>query len=80
MALYIRDPEVDELATELQRLTKAATKTDTVKAALQRELLRARRKAPIHERLERAKSLADAMGSGDPAFDQKTFSDEMWES
>ncbi|MET3855439.1 type II toxin-antitoxin system VapB family antitoxin [Rhizobium sp. OAE497] len=78
MALYIRDPEVDEMATELQRLTNAATKTDTVKAALQHELVRARRKVPVHTRLEHAKSLADAMGSNDPAFDLKKFSDEMW--
>lgn len=78
MALYIRDPEVDELARELQRLTKAETKTDAVRAALHHELKRARQSRPLHERLARAKSLADAMGANDPSFDMKKFSDEMW--
>ncbi|MBX4955544.1 type II toxin-antitoxin system VapB family antitoxin [Rhizobium lentis] len=80
MALYIRDPEVDELAKELQRLTKAATKTDAVRTALHHELTRARQSQPLHERLARAKSLADAMGANDPSFDMKKFSDEMWDT
>ncbi|NLS04556.1 type II toxin-antitoxin system VapB family antitoxin [Rhizobium sp. P32RR-XVIII] len=79
MALYIRDSEVDNLANEIQRLTKAATKTDAVRLALQNELARARQALPLQDRLERAKAMADAMGPSDPAFDMKSFTDTMWD-
>jgi len=79
MALYIRDAEVDALASEVQKLTKAPTKTEAVRQALQRELALARKTLPLRDRLRRAKALADAMGPGDAAFDMKVFTDEMWD-
>jgi antitoxin VapB len=79
MALFIRDPEVDALAEEVRRLTKAKTKTDAVRQALQARLAAARRALPLKERLARAQALADAMGPGDPDFDMKAFTDEMWD-
>jgi len=78
MPLFIRDDEVDALAGELQKLTKARTKTEAVRRALQNELARTRKALPLRDRLARAKALADAMGPSDPAFDMKTFTDEMW--
>lgn len=78
MALFIRDPEVDALAEEIRRITKAKTKTEAVRSALQARLAEARRAMPLRERLARSKALADAMGPSDPAFDMKTYSDEMW--
>lgn len=78
MALFIRDAEVDALAEELRRLTKARTKTDAVRRALRAQLAEARRALPLRARLERAKALADAMGPGDPEFDMKAYTDEMW--
>ena len=78
MALFIRDAEVDALAEEVRRITKAKTKTDAVRQALQAQLAAARRALPLRERLARSRALADAMGPGDPAFDMKTYTDEMW--
>lgn len=78
MALFIRDPEVDALAEELRRLTRAKTKTEVVRQALQTQLAEARRALPLKERLARAKALADAMGPSDPAFDMKAFTDALW--
>lgn len=79
MALFIRDAEVDALAEEVRRLTKAKTKTEAVRRALQAQLIAARRSLPLEERLARAKALADAAGPGDPTFDMKKFTDEMWD-
>lgn len=79
MALFIRDAEVDALAEEVRKLTKAKTKTEAVRRALQTELAKARRALPLQERLAHAKALADAMGPGDPAFDMKIFTDKMWD-
>ena len=77
MAL-IRDAEVDALAEEFRKLTKAKTKTEAVRRALKAQLAEARRAAPLEDRLARAKALADAMGPGNPDFDMKAYTDEMW--
>lgn len=80
MALYIRDPEVDELAVRLQKLTGAPTKTEAVRTALQGAIQRSREQIPLKERLRRIKEEAWATGLvPDPNFDQKAFFDEMWE-
>jgi antitoxin VapB len=78
VALFIRDAEVDALAEEVRRLTKAKTKTEAVRRALQAQLAQARRAMPLKERLARSKALADAMGPSDPSFDMKAYTDEMW--
>lgn len=78
MALFIRDAEVDALAEEVRKLTKARTKTEAVRQALQDQLARARRALPLKTRLARSKTLADAMGPSDPGFDMKYYTDEMW--
>jgi antitoxin VapB len=78
MPLFIRDAEVDALAEEVRKLTRAKTKTEAVRCALQAQLIRARRALPLKERLARSKALADAMGPGDPGFDMKAYTDEMW--
>jgi antitoxin VapB len=78
MALYIRDAEVDALAAELQKVTKARTKTEAVRRALQNELALARKAQPLRERLGRARALADAMGPSDADVVLKAFADEMW--
>jgi antitoxin VapB len=78
MALFIRDAEVDALAEEVRKLTKAKTKTEAVRRALKTQLAEARRAAPLEDRLARARALADAMGPGDPDFDMKVYTDAMW--
>lgn len=79
MALFIRDAEVDALAEEVRRVTKAKSKTEAVRSALQAQLAQARRALPIRERLARSKALADAMGRNDTAFDMKAYTDAMWD-
>jgi antitoxin VapB len=78
MALFIRNPEVHALAEEVRRLTNAKTKTEAVRRALEAPLAQARRAAPLEDRLARSKALADALGTSDPSFDMKAFTDEMW--
>ncbi len=79
MPLFIRDAEVDALAEEVRRLTKARTKTEAVRGALRAQLLEARRNLPFAERLARSKAMADAMGQSDPAFAMKAYTDAMWD-
>lgn len=77
MPLLIRDAEIDALAGEVQKLTKAPTKIEAIRQALRNELARQRKVLPPRDRLARAKALADAMGPSDPAFNLKTFTDDI---
>ncbi len=78
MPLYIRDDDVDALAIQVQAITGAPTKTEAVRLALQHEIARNRKATPLRERLAKAKALAESIGVRDPAFNMKTFTDEMW--
>lgn len=78
MALFIRDDEVDALASELQKVTKAATKKDAVRLALRNELERTQRRRPLREVVEELQQRVAALGPVDPDFDMKRFTDEMW--
>ena len=78
MALFIRDDEVDALAAELQKVTKAATKKDAVRLALRNELERTRRKRALLSVVEELQEKIAALGPSDPEFDMKRFTDEMW--
>lgn len=80
MPLYIRDDEVDELATKLQNLIGTTTKTQVVRQALEREISRLEAARPLEEMIARSMALADAMGAGESDFDMKAFTDEMWET
>lgn len=78
MALYIRDSDVDALATRLQEMTNAPTKTEAVRRALENEIERKRKEIPLKERLEKIREKAWAMGlRPNPDFDQKAFFDEL---
>ncbi len=79
MPLYIENDEVDRLAIEAQNLTGAPTKTEAVRQALEHEIARARQALPLRARIEAAVAKAHAMGPGDPNFDMKQFTDEMWD-
>ncbi|KUM24236.1 histidinol dehydrogenase [Mesorhizobium loti] len=80
MPLYIRDDEVDALATKLQRETNASSKTEAVRTALLHELERNRARKPLRERIAVLQThAAAALGPFDPDFDMKAFMDEMWE-
>jgi antitoxin VapB len=80
MPLYIADPEVGNLAREVQQVTKARTLTDAVRNALRHEIERARALVPLKERLRKCQNDYAALGPEDPNVDLKAFFDEMWES
>ncbi|KQY14049.1 type II toxin-antitoxin system VapB family antitoxin [Rhizobium sp. Root482] len=79
MALFIRDDTVDALANELQKALKAPSKTEAVRTALKRELERTRQAMPLRKRVAKAQAMAAAMGSPDPDFSLKAYTDEMWD-
>lgn len=79
MALYIRDPEVDRLVAEVQRLTRTATKTEAVKNALKKQIEAANADVPLIERIKALQERVAALGPRDPDFDMKKFSDELYE-
>jgi antitoxin VapB len=80
MSLYIRDDDVDALAKKVQQVTKAPTKTEAVRRALENELARVEQAVPLKERVEKIQNSVRAkMGPNKPDFDMKKFTDEMWE-
>lgn len=79
MPLYIKDNDVDQLATMVQEKAGVRTKTEAVRLALQHELQRINEKLPASERARKAIAIAQAMGpGGDSDFDMKAFTDEGW--
>jgi antitoxin VapB len=78
MPLYIRDDEVDALAVELKKLTRARSKTEAVRSALRHEIERNRGSVPLRDRLAKLQAKARRIGLPNPDFNMKKFSDEMW--
>ena len=78
MPLYIKDDEVDALATELQSISGARSKTEAVRTALKDAIERKRDKTSIIDAIRRAQAKAKAMGvRPDPDFDMKEFMDDL---
>lgn len=78
MALYVKDPEVDRLATELAEIRKT-TKTEALKQALRHELEREERDDFV-ERVLAFGRMARAQGNpekGQPA--DRAFRDSLYE-
>ena len=78
MPLFIRDPDVDAMAVQLQQIMKAPSKTEAVRTALRREIERSRGSVPLRERLVKVKEMARRIGPANPDFNMKKFTDEMW--
>ncbi|MER8776373.1 type II toxin-antitoxin system VapB family antitoxin [Mesorhizobium sp. M0977] len=78
MPLFIRDPDVDAMAVELQHITNARSKTEAVRTALRYEIERNRGSVPLRERLAKVKEMARRIGPANPDFDMKKFTDQMW--
>jgi len=78
MPLYIKDDEVDALATELQALSGAATKTEAVRTALKDAISKRQKRATLSERIAEIQDRVAALGLRDPDFDMKKFTDAMW--
>lgn len=80
MSLYIRDRAVDELAKKVQKLTKAPSKTEAVRRALENELARARETIPLRERVKIIQDEFAAILGPDPEpFDMNKFTDDLYE-
>lgn len=79
MPLYIKDPDVAEMAEALRKLTSAPSKTEAVRQALKSALEAATEKPSRSQGLSEAIAIAQRIGPFDPDFDQKRFFDEMWE-
>jgi antitoxin VapB len=77
MPLYVRDKAVDDLVRRVQLVTSAKSKTDAVRVALRHELERSTAQMTFDERNAEVMAMADALGTTDPAFDMKEYSDEM---
>lgn len=78
MPLNIRDDDVDALAVRLQEITGAQTKTEAVGEALRHEIERSLARLPLRERLAAVIARTQPLGPGDPDFDMKAYTDEMW--
>jgi antitoxin VapB len=78
MPLYIKDPDVAEMAERLKKLTSARSKTEAVREALEQALEAATKQPSKAEGLREAIAIAQRIGPFDPDFDQKRFFDEMW--
>lgn len=79
MALYVKDPEVDRLATELAEIRKT-TKTEVLKQALQHELEREEKDTYVERAIEfarrmRAKGNPDRVQTVDKAFVDSLYED-----
>lgn len=81
MALYIRDPSVDDLAEQVRARLGARNKTEAVRAALRNELARAAAATPLRERLDAVRQRARTeLGPPVPGIDMKKLMDELWEA
>lgn len=78
MPLYIRDDTVDKLAEDLMAVTGARTKTEAVRGALEAQLTILKSKQTLFERLGGIWATVDGMGTPDPDFDMKRYTDELW--
>ncbi len=79
MPLYIRDDEVDALATELKTVTGAPSKTEAVRVALKDALERNRDNVPLKDRIKVIQNRArELLGPPDPNFNFKKFREELW--
>jgi antitoxin VapB len=79
MARYVKDPEIDRLATQLAKVRKT-TKTEVLKQALQHELEREEQdtyveRAIAFARMMRAKGNPDHIQTVDKAFIDSLYED-----
>ncbi|CTQ31666.1 type II toxin-antitoxin system VapB family antitoxin [Jannaschia rubra] len=79
MPLYIRDETVDELVEQVMRATGARTKTEAVRQALRDALENSRNQPSLHDRVKPLQDRVAALGTADPGFDMKAFTDDLWE-
>lgn len=80
MAFYIRDDAVRELADEVRKLAKSPNRTEAVRVALMNERDRLRSHKTMREKIEdRLKNRHLPLPKNRVPFDQKEFSDSLWD-
>jgi antitoxin VapB len=77
MALYIKDPTVDDLAARVQKLSGAKSKTEAVRRSLEKEESQLIRQQSLQGRMAEVWTLAESMGPSDPNVDMKAFMDDL---
>jgi len=79
MPLYIKDPQVNELAEDAVKYLGAPNKTEAVRMALKAAIAEARAKIPLEERIKELQDeVAAKLGPFDPAYDHKADMDDLW--
>ena len=86
MPLFVRDDQVDDLASRLQAMTGSRTKTEAVRLALEHEIKRQTENMLPSQRIGNALAIvagirtnaAERGLAGTDDFDMKAFTDEMW--
>lgn len=78
MALYVRDETVNALAVEVQRILKTPTKTEAIRAALQRVIDEDTARPPLAHRMREIRQGYRDLATPDPDFDHKAYIDRMW--
>lgn len=81
MALYIKDPAVDDLAEKVRLEFGMRTKTDAVRLALMHELQRKATSKPLRERIADLQAEAGAtLLAPIQGADMKQIMDDLWET
>lgn len=78
MPLYIKDPQVSELAEDAVKYLGAPNKTEAVRMALKAAIAEARSKIPLEERIRELQDKLDEIGPPDPTYDHKADMDVLW--
>ena len=78
MPLYIKDPEVSQLAEDAVKFLHAENKTEAVRMALKAAIAGAKAQVPLEERIKEAQAMIDALGPPNPDYDHKADMDDLW--
>ncbi|MDD7973937.1 type II toxin-antitoxin system VapB family antitoxin [Roseinatronobacter alkalisoli] len=78
MPLYIKDPDVDQLAERFRAASGAKNKTEAVRAALLNSIADLEKRETLAERVAKVQRKAAAAGLGPRKADDKPFMDELW--
>jgi antitoxin VapB len=78
MSLFIRGEEVNALARQVQKATKAKSKTEAVKNALRNELERAGKPITLQSRIKKYQQMTRDLGPDNRDTNLKDFMDDMW--
>lgn len=77
MPIFVKDPVADELLGSVLQASGETNKTKAIVNALRHELARLNAVIPLSRRLDALQSAYTKLGTPDPQFDMKSFSDEM---